>query len=289
MINILDFLENDEAALDRLAMKTYDESGNIITEWDEEKGWFEDGTEQNSYGEWIMTRIYHPYTEEQLAEIQIEKEKAALAESRRQLTLDEVAAFFIRSQLNTVDIPDQTSLRMINYYPTFDEIVGTEVKKGFKFTYKGKMYKTEQPTLTIQKEYPPEKGTESLYSRIDLEHLGTVYDPIPYEGNMEIYKDKYYIQNDVLYICTRDSGIALVHSLSDLVGTYVELVNQQTDKDTETEIQDDYPEWKQPTGAHDAYTKGYKITYKDKKYISLIDANTYSPEAYPAGWQEVVE
>lgn len=49
----------------------------------------------------------------------------------------------------------------------------------------------------------------------------------------------------------------------------------------------EYPEWKQPTGAHDAYAKGDKVTYKGKKYISLIDANTYSPEAYLAGWQEV--
>lgn len=49
----------------------------------------------------------------------------------------------------------------------------------------------------------------------------------------------------------------------------------------------EYPEWKQPTGAHDAYAKGDKVTYKDKKYISLIDANTYSPEAYPAGWKEI--
>ena len=47
----------------------------------------------------------------------------------------------------------------------------------------------------------------------------------------------------------------------------------------------EYPEWKQPTGAHDAYNKGDKVTYKGKKYISTIDANTYSPETYPAGWK----
>lgn len=46
----------------------------------------------------------------------------------------------------------------------------------------------------------------------------------------------------------------------------------------------EYPEWKKPTGAHDAYAKGDKITYKGKKYISLIDANVYSPEEYPEGW-----
>lgn len=47
----------------------------------------------------------------------------------------------------------------------------------------------------------------------------------------------------------------------------------------------EYPEWKKPTGAHDAYSKGDKITFKGKKYVSLIDANVYSPEEYPTGWE----
>ncbi|MDD6640946.1 MAG: hypothetical protein PUE66_08140 [Erysipelotrichaceae bacterium] len=49
----------------------------------------------------------------------------------------------------------------------------------------------------------------------------------------------------------------------------------------------EYPEFKQPTGAHDAYAKGSKVTFEGKKYISLIDANVYSPTAYPAGWSLV--
>lgn len=40
------------------------------------------------------------------------------------------------------------------------------------------------------------------------------------------------------------------------------------------------------TGAHDAYKRGDKVTFEGKHYISLIDANVYSPTAYPAGWQE---
>ena len=49
---------------------------------------------------------------------------------------------------------------------------------------------------------------------------------------------------------------------------------------------DEWPEFVQPTGAHDAYNKGDKVTFEGKHYISLIDANVYSPTAYPAGWQE---
>ena len=48
---------------------------------------------------------------------------------------------------------------------------------------------------------------------------------------------------------------------------------------------EEWPEWVQPTGAHDAYAKGDKVTYKSKRYISLIDGNTYSPDDYPAGWE----
>jgi hypothetical protein len=47
------------------------------------------------------------------------------------------------------------------------------------------------------------------------------------------------------------------------------------------------PEWKQPTGAHDAYNIGDCITYKGTKYESVINANVWSPETYPAGWRKL--
>lgn len=49
---------------------------------------------------------------------------------------------------------------------------------------------------------------------------------------------------------------------------------------------DEWPDFVQPTGAHDAYNKGDKVTFEGKHYISLMDGNVYSPAAYPAGWQE---
>lgn len=50
-----------------------------------------------------------------------------------------------------------------------------------------------------------------------------------------------------------------------------------------------YPIWSQPTGAHDAYNKGDIVDYNGVLYQSLIDGNTYSPEAYPAGWTDYIE
>lgn len=45
-----------------------------------------------------------------------------------------------------------------------------------------------------------------------------------------------------------------------------------------------YPVWSQPTGAHDAYNKGDIVNYNGVLYESVIDGNTYSPDAYPSGW-----
>lgn len=48
---------------------------------------------------------------------------------------------------------------------------------------------------------------------------------------------------------------------------------------------EEWPEWVQPTGAHDAYGVGDKVTYNGKHYVSKIAGNVWSPDAYPAGWE----
>lgn len=50
-----------------------------------------------------------------------------------------------------------------------------------------------------------------------------------------------------------------------------------------------YPVWSQPTGAHDAYNMGDIVSYNGVLYESLMDGNTYAPDAYPAGWKEYTE
>ena len=49
------------------------------------------------------------------------------------------------------------------------------------------------------------------------------------------------------------------------------------------------PVWKQPTGAQDAYALDAAVSFEGKYYKSKIAANTYSPTAYPAGWEEITE
>lgn len=90
------------------------------------------------------------------------------------------------------------------------------------------------------------------------------------KGDRIIYLDKFYkvLQNHTSQAdWTPDTASSL----------YVEIANPD----------EEWPEFKQPTGAHDAYTKGDKIAFEGKHYVSLIDANVYSPTTYPAGWKLV--
>jgi hypothetical protein len=50
---------------------------------------------------------------------------------------------------------------------------------------------------------------------------------------------------------------------------------------------DEWPEYVQPTGAHDAYHVGNKITYNGKHYTCIYDGCVWTPDAYPQGWQLV--
>ena len=46
---------------------------------------------------------------------------------------------------------------------------------------------------------------------------------------------------------------------------------------------EEFPEWVQPTGAHDAYNIGDKVTYNGQHYVCTSNANVYAPDVY--GWQ----
>lgn len=59
--------------------------------------------------------------------------------------------------------------------------------------------------------------------------------------------------------------------------------------DPEPEPGEEYPEYVQPTGAHDAYHNGDKVTYQGKKYHCIAPedvAVVWPPDVYPAYWEE---
>lgn len=50
-----------------------------------------------------------------------------------------------------------------------------------------------------------------------------------------------------------------------------------------------YPEWVQPLGASDAYNTGDIVSFGGVLKRSTIDGNVWSPDEYPAGWEDVNE
>lgn len=47
------------------------------------------------------------------------------------------------------------------------------------------------------------------------------------------------------------------------------------------------PEWVSPSGAHDAYMTGDRVTFEGTVYESVVDGNVWSPADHPAGWKQV--
>ena len=160
-------------------------------------------------------------TPEEIAALQEARARAEAEEKHRPLSLGEVQELLVRQQINMLAVDDVTAYRMREFYPEWAE--GQSYTVGHKLLYGGSLYKVIQ-AHTSQAGWKPGVGTESLFTRIDETHDGTKYDPIPYNGNMELLSGKYYTQSGQTYHCTRDTGTAVYHPLAELVGIYVEIV-----------------------------------------------------------------
>lgn len=122
-------------------------------------------------------------------------------------------------------LDDNDALESVELFPAYEKLVAqnAEVERGFRFRYNGKLYRTEQPTHTFNGVYVPGIGTESLFSEVTLPGDGTQDKPIEYRGNMALENGKYYTQDGVVYLCSRDTGVPVYNTLADLVGIYVVL------------------------------------------------------------------
>ena len=157
------------------------------------------------------------------AEIAEEKQKIQLAkaeEKSRPLTAEEVTALLILQQINTLEVDDQTALRMVEFYPAW--AAGQDYTAGYKVQYGGKLCRCRQ-AHTSQEGWEPE-NVPALWEELCETHDGSRYDPIPYEGSMALVSGKYYSQDGVTYLCNRDTVNPVYNPLRELVGIYVEEV-----------------------------------------------------------------
>lgn len=144
--------------------------------------------------------------------------QSAIAEAHRPFTESEVLTMLIPQQINTITVDDNTALRMLDFYPEW--AADTAYSVGYKVRRDGKLWRVLQ-AHTSQVGWEPENAA-SLWEQINETHAGTMDDPIPYSGNMALTAGLYYMQDWVIYKCTRDTGNPVYHALSELVRLYVE-------------------------------------------------------------------
>lgn len=96
-----------------------------------------------------------------------------------------------------------------------------------------------------------------------------------WDGNGVAYKKNDYRRYDgLLYRCVQDHTSQPTWTPD----TAASLWTRASDPGEE------WPEWIQPTGAHNAYAKDAKVSHNGKHYISNVDGNVWEP---PTQWTEV--
>ena len=121
---------------------------------------------------------------------------------------------------------DQEALAVKCLYKQWEKQLGRQLEVGEYIQHNKQLYRVLQQHIA-QSNWIPGEGTESLYVIIDKEHSGTIDDAIPWKANMECFNGKYYIEDGILYLCVRDSGIALQCKIVDVLGNYFKLANEE--------------------------------------------------------------
>ena len=132
-------------------------------------------------------------------------------------------------EINNYNLSPAEALQVQSWYPVLFETEGYEEGKpiftGTRVQYYGKLWEVRQDH-NIASHFAPSLATASLWKEVTEEgaDVGTLDNPIPYEGNMELEEGRYYSQDGVVYLCTRPTGVPVYNALKDLVGIYVSVV-----------------------------------------------------------------
>ena len=184
----------------------------------------------------------------------------------------------------TENLNDSTALEVATFVKRWKPNIN--YKTGDRVSYKPgeevELWRCRQ-NHTSQQNWAPSIATASLWERVEEVHTGTIDDPIPYNINLAVFEGLYYTEDDVLYICIRDSGNPLYATAASLIGNYFEVVTGheiEPEPAPEEPVEQTPPEWEQKI-----YMIGDRITFNGNIYESVIDNNVWSPADYPAGWQ----
>ena len=134
---------------------------------------------------------------------------------------DQIKELILEQYNSRTDITNEDALKHPLLVYAWDTYIGRSLTAGQIVSYDNTLYRVRQDISSVLDGQAPSLDTAALYEAIEVEATGTADDPIAYVPPMEIFNGKYYMQGGVKYLCTRDSGTALSHDLSALVGLYV--------------------------------------------------------------------
>lgn len=97
-------------------------------------------------------------------------------------------------------------LQCVSVLPEWKSFIGGKMEAHQRFQFNKEAWESRQEVSVVLEGQEPCISTAALYQRIESSHTGKQEDPIPYSPLMTVYKDKYYIQNEMLYLCLEDSG-----------------------------------------------------------------------------------
>lgn len=173
----------------------------------------------------------HAFTKDDFEEIDMPsewKEPNPIRQVKRLKRTDELIKQNI-AEMNSLELSATEALEVAHWFPNLYETEGYReddvIFVGARVQYNGKLWEARQD-MNIVSYFPPSLATASLWCEVVAEgsEMGSLENPIPYEGNMALEEGKYYEQGGVIYLCTRDTGAPVYNPLKDLVGIYVEIV-----------------------------------------------------------------
>ena len=239
--------------------------------------------------------IAGPITDNRDGTVSVRMGKATATEVSNVITggaVDLPTAYAMRAVIeeSVAALDDETAVTVPSLFTPWKP--GEAVEVGDRRYYAPRLYKVVQ-AHTTQADWTPDV-TPALWAVLgDPGEAGTIDDPITAARGMEYEYGLYYFdpEDGKTYLCERigeaEGGkIILQYLPHELIGQYFSAAESgETEEPAEPDTGDTYPEWVQPTGAHDAYNTGDIVNYNGTLYKSVIDGNVWAPDAYPQGWE----
>lgn len=219
-----------------------------------------------AWDESISILRYKLYTEEQLIEKARDKANATIANAQigQRTVLNSLAAATIAKTAT-----DQDILGITTFIPEYDS--GRSYSSKECVIFEGVPYRALRTvpvgTSPDNSGYwarvgaPNSEGVYPWCQPISADDSYSIGDLVTFDGQTYISTVNYNVWSPLVY------GWSLQKS---------------KDSGTITGQENNWPDWKQPTGSTDSYSKNARVTYNGHHYISTLDNNVWQPGLY--GW-----